>query len=85
MSERADTDLTQSTRRAQLVTPNDGTVFPAPTRGLYIGVAGSIRVMHADGVVATDYPVTVAGSVYPWAVKQVFASGTTADSIVAQF
>ena len=83
--DRSDTDLTQSTRRAAAVTPNDATIFPAPTRGLYVGVAGTIRVMHADDTTVTDYPVTVAGYIYPWAVKQVHSTGTTATSIVAQF
>lgn len=81
---RFDRDITQSARRAFAVTPNDSTVFPEPTRGLYIGTAGTIRVKHADDSGTTDYSVTVAGSVYPWAVIQVHASGTTASGIVAQ-
>ena len=85
MSDRQDLNITQSTRRGLAVTPSDATIFAVPTRGLYIGVAGTIRVMHADDIAVTDYPVTVAGYIYPWAVTRVYSSGTTATSIVAQF
>ena len=84
MTERVDLDYTRSTQRAFAVTPSDVTVFPEPTRGLYIGTAGTIRVMHANDTVVTDYPVTVGGTVYPWAVKKVHATGTTATGIIAQ-
>jgi hypothetical protein len=84
MADRYDLDKTQSTRRAFAVTPSDVTVFSEPTRGLYIGATGTIRVMHADDTATTDYPVAVAGYVYPWSVKKVYASGTSASSIVAQ-
>lgn len=84
MSERPDLDKTQSTRRAFPVTPSDATLFSEPTRGLYIGTAGTIRVLHAQDTTPVDYPTTVAGYVYPWAVIKVYSSGTTATGIIAQ-
>ena len=82
---RPDLDPTQSTRRAATITPSDAEVFPEPTRGLYIGSAGTIRVRHADDDTVQDYPVLVAGAVYPWSVDMVHATGTTATPIVGQW
>jgi hypothetical protein len=84
MSTRPDLDRTQSTRSAFAITPSDSVVFDPPTNGLYIGSTGTIRVVHADDTDVTDYPVIVAGSVYPWAVKQVHAAGTTVTGIIGQ-
>ena len=81
---KSNTDPTQSTRRAFAVTPNDSVDLDQHTRGLYIGTAGTIRVTHIDDSQVTNYPVTVAGYVYPWAVKRVHATGTTATGIIAQ-
>jgi hypothetical protein len=82
--ERFDLDKTQSTVRAFAVTPNDSTDLLAHTRGLYIGGVGTIRVTHVLDTDPTDYPVTAAGYIYPWAVKRVHATGTTATNIIAQ-
>ena len=83
-TERYDLDLTRSTSDAVAITPHDTTLFRA-TRGLYIGTAGVIKVLHADSLVAVTYPVTVAGYVYPWAVVRVYATDTTAADIIAQY
>ena len=84
MAERHDLDQTQSTRFAFAVTPNDSVNLDRQTRGVYIGTAGTIRVLHVDATAVTDYPVTVAGFIYPWAVKRIYATGTTAAGIIAQ-
>jgi hypothetical protein len=85
MISRSDLDKTQSTRRAAVITPNNTTVFPEPTRGIYVGSTGTIRVRHADDSGTTDYPVLVAGAIYPWSVVQVHATGTTATPIIGQW
>ena len=85
MSNRHDLDLTQATRRAVTVTPNDSTDLDRPTRGLYIGTAGTITVIHVDDTAPVTYPTTVAGLVYPWAVRRVYSTGTTALNIFAQY
>lgn len=82
---REDLDKTQSTRSAVAVTPNDSVDLDRHTRGVYIGTAGTIRVTHVDDTAVTNYSVTVGGSVYPWAVKRIHATGTTATGIIAQF
>jgi hypothetical protein len=82
--DRFDLDKTQSTVRAFAVTPNDSTDLSIATRGVYIGGAGTIRVTHVGDSAPTDYPVVASGFIYPWAVKRVHATGTTATNIVAQ-
>ena len=84
MADRNDLNVTQSTSRAFVVTPTDGVDLMRHTRGLYIGVAGTIRVTHVGDTDATDYPITIGGYIYPWAIKRVHATGTTATSIIAQ-
>jgi hypothetical protein len=85
MGERHDLDVTQPTRRAAAITPSDAAILNPPTRGLYIGGVGTIRVVHVDDTAVTNYPVTVAGAIYPWAVKQVHSAGTSATGIVGQY
>lgn len=55
-----------------------------PTRGLYIGGAGNIKVDTAAGTTVT-LNNAAAGSVLPIRVKKVYATGTTATNIVALY
>jgi len=55
-----------------------------PTRGLYIGGAGNIKVDTAAGTTVT-LNSAAAGSVLPIRVKKVYATGTTATNIVALY
>lgn len=82
--DRHDLDLTQPAKRAVVVTPNDAIDLDAPTRGIYIGTAGAIKVLHVHDAVPVTYPTTIAGMVYPWAVRRIYATGTTALNIIAQ-
>lgn len=72
------------------VTPNDGadlvpTNGPArPTRGILVGSAGTVKVDMADGTTVTiTVPATGCGFIIAVAVKRIYATGTTAGSIVA--
>lgn len=70
---------------AAAVTPSDGADLPtAPTRALYIGGVGDVKVNMADGVAVT-YPAVPVGSILPIACTRVFATGTTATNIVAMY
>ena len=81
---REDLDRTQSARSAFVVTPSDANNLDRETRWVYIGTAGTIKVLHVNDTDPVTYPVTIAGSVYPWAIVKVFATGTTASDIIAQ-
>ena len=71
------------------VTPSDTVDIPnSPARGLRIVAAGVVKyeIMRSDGV--TRYQVTetfAAGSVLPFAVYRVYATGTTSTSVLAGF
>jgi hypothetical protein len=64
------------------VTPSDSVVIPM-TRALYVGVGGNIRVTDInDNVTYANVP---SGSILPVQVSRVFATSTTAGSIVALY
>jgi len=66
------------------ITPSDTTVYEAEDvpKALFIGGTGNIRVLFVDD----DTPVTLvnvaAGSVYPFKVRRVYSTSTTATNIV---
>ena len=53
------------------------------TTGTY-AASGTITVLHVDDTAPVTYPVTVGGLIYPWAVRRVYSTGTTAINIIAQ-
>jgi hypothetical protein len=64
------------------VTPSDSVVIPM-TRALYVGVGGNVRVTDInDNVTYANVP---SGSILPVQVSRVFATNTTASSIVALY
>lgn len=74
--------------RAAAVTPSNTVNIPAITGGtnngcvLYVGGAGNIKVLTIGGDEVTLVAVP-AGSFIPVNILRVFATGTTATSIVA--
>lgn len=75
-------DITSPFTGAVAVTPNDSNDLQVMTRGLYIGVGGSLVVMMGNGATVT-FAGLVAGTLLPARVVRVLATGTTASSIVA--
>jgi len=65
------------------VTASD-TADITPTRGVYIGGAGDLKVDTAGGTTIT-LSATAAGSILPISVKRIYATGTTATNIVALY
>ena len=69
------------------VTPDDSTVFAFETTGIYVGVSGAVAVEMLDPLTGTWGSQTVvglaAGVIHPIITKRVYATGTTAMSIVA--
>ena len=69
-------------RDAVAVTPNDSTDLAKMPRGLAVTGAGVIKVtMESGSVVTLPAPVGLLG----YAVKRVWATGTTATGIVALY
>ena len=68
---------------AAAVTTNDATDLPEVTLALYIGTAGTLKVTMMDGSVVS-YAAVTAGR-HPLRVKRVWATGTSATGIVAEY
>ena len=70
---------------AVIVTPSDTADLAAgPTKGIYVGGAGNVVAILADGTTATFIALTV-GVVHPISVKRVKATSTTATPILALY
>lgn len=78
-------DATVSAHRASAITTSDSTVFVQPTRALYVGAAGNITVDMADGGTALTFVAVQGGTILPIQVTRIYATGTTATSIVALY
>lgn len=67
------------------VTPSDVSDLPYITRGIMItGTAGNVALVFQDGSQVVLGGLSV-GTLYPFAVTRVKATGTTATGIVAFF
>jgi hypothetical protein len=78
-------DATVSAHRAATVTTSDTTIFVQPTRALYVGGAGNITVDMADGGSSVLFVGVQGGTLLPIQVTRIYATGTTATSIVALY
>jgi hypothetical protein len=78
-------DATVSAHRASAVTTSDSTIYGQPTRALYVGAAGNITVDMADGGSSVLFVAVQGGTLLPIQVTRIYATGTTATSIVALY
>ncbi|CAH1205630.1 hypothetical protein PAECIP111893_02382 [Paenibacillus plantiphilus] len=86
MNKKVPTFTNSSARDAVAITPNDGAdLAKYPTKGIYVGVAGDIRVDLIDGTAPVTFKDVSKGSIFPVAVKRVYATGTTATDIVGVY
>lgn len=70
---------------AVAVTPADGSdLATIPTRGIYIGTTGDLKVDLAGGATVT-YTGLAAGVQHAISAKRVYATGTTATAILALY
>ncbi len=79
----ANVEKTESAIGAAAVTPSDSAEIK-PTRAVYIGGDGNLRVDMASGDTVT-FSGLVAGSVLPVQVKKVYSTSTTATNILALY
>jgi len=66
---------------AEAITPADAT-YITPTRGVYVGVSGDLKVIMLDGTAVT-FVGLAAGVIHPIVCVLIYDTGTTATSIVA--
>jgi hypothetical protein len=77
-------DATVSARRAAAVTTSDTTVYDEPTRAIYVGGAGNLRVdMVSGGTVI--FVGLMAGTILPVQVTRIYATSTTATNLLALY
>jgi hypothetical protein len=63
------------------ITPHDTNNLAAPTRGIYVGVSGDLKVDSHDGNAITFVGIS-AGIIHPISCTRVYNTGTTATNIV---
>jgi hypothetical protein len=73
-----------STYKALAIAPSD-TVRFTRTRGIYVGTAGNVSLVMADGANTVVFVSAAAGITHPWGAIGVNATGTTATNLVAVF
>jgi hypothetical protein len=66
------------------VTPSDTVDLPSPSRRLWIGGAGNVKINTLAGNPLT-YTGVAAGTYLQMRASRVFATGTTATNIVVEF
>lgn len=66
------------------VTPSDTATLTIPSRCICVGVAGNVRVDMVDGSTVT-WPALAAGVLHPIRARRIYASGTTATTIVVGY
>lgn len=69
---------------AAITTSDTVNLTTRPCRGIYVGGAGNMVVVMADGVAITLTGVT-AGTIYALRAQRVNATGTTATNLVALY
>lgn len=77
-------DLLGPADNAAAVTPNDTANLPTYSKRLWIGGAGNVKLTTVGGSTVT-YTSVPAGTYLQVRAQQVFASGTTATNIIAEY
>lgn len=73
-----------SAAKGVAVTASDATILET-TRGLWVGGAGNVAVVWADGGAAVTITAVPAGTLLPVQVTKVMSTNTTATSILALY
>ena len=67
------------------ITPSDSTNFGFVTRGIYVGGAGNVAVVSANGETTVTFVGVPAGAILPVAASRVNATNTTATNLVGLY
>lgn len=76
-------DQANASNHAVAVTPSDSSALANSARALYVGGAGALKVDTAGGETGVVFAAVPAGTTIVLSVTKVYATGTTATSIVA--
>lgn len=69
---------------AVAITPDNSTDLATSTRGLYVGATGDVKVDTVGGSTVT-FVGLAAGVIHPIRARRVYATGTTATSIIGVY
>lgn len=72
----------QPGRTSSPVTPHDSNIQP-DNRGIFVGTGGTIVCILMDDTVARTYKNVPSGSHFPYSVKILLSTGTTAADMLA--
>lgn len=76
------TDISSPPSNAQQISPSDSTDLPFVTRAIYVGTQGDLRVLTHNGQ-DVIYKDLIGTKVIR--VARVFATGTTAGALIAEW
>ena len=82
---RAQETMESPARNYFTVTPSDSVDFEFETRGLWIGVGGTVVVIGAGDSTAISFLNVASGTMLPLRAIRVNTTGTTATDIVGVF
>jgi hypothetical protein len=77
-------DLLSPASEGAAVTPSDTLALPTASKRMWVGGAGNVKVLTTGGSTVT-YTAVPAGTYLQVRASQVFATGTTATDIVAEY
>jgi hypothetical protein len=69
---------------AYAITPSNSTDLSVPTRGIYVGVTGDLKVDMVEAGTVT-FKGLAAGLIHPISAKRIYATGTTATDILGVY
>lgn len=72
-----------SFRNAAAITTSDTVDLTIPTRGIWVGGTGAVKVNLVDTGTNITFSAVPAGTLLPVRAKRVLATGTTATNLVA--
>ena len=76
--------VTRPAENAVEVTTNDSTDLATDARGVYVGVSGNLKATLVGGTTVT-FVGLASGVIHPIQARRIWATGTTATSVVAVY
>lgn len=79
--------VTRPADNVAAITPSNSTDLAALTRGIYVGVSGDLKVdlYDLETVTTVTFVGLASGVIHPIRAQRVYATGTTATSILGVF
>jgi len=79
------TATTNQPKYATAITPSNTTDLANVTNALYVGTSGNVQVLFEGDTVPVVLKGVVAGNFYPFHIKRVYVTNTTAADLVALY